>query len=76
MVVLSGDHIYRMDYAEMIRFHSDANAEVTVACMEVSREDAKSFGVMSVDSEQRITDFAEKPANPTAIPDRPDRSLA
>lgn len=76
VVVLSGDHIYRMDYAEMIRFHSKAAAEATVACMEVSRDDAKSFGVMSVDAEQRITDFAEKPANPTAIPGKPDRSLA
>ena len=50
VVVLSGDHIYRMDYAEMIRFHSMAAAEATVACMEVSRDDAKSFGVVSVDA--------------------------
>ena len=76
VVVLSGDHIYRMDYAEMIRFHSSAGAEVTVACMEVGRDEAKAFGVMAVDSEHQVTDFAEKPANPASIPNKPDRSLA
>ncbi len=76
VVVLSGDHIYRMDYAEMLRFHRDAAAETTVACMEVAQEDAKSFGVMSVDSRRRITRFEEKPLNPGTIPGSPGRSLA
>jgi glucose-1-phosphate adenylyltransferase len=76
VVVLSGDHIYRMDYAEMLRFHNAVDAKVTVACMEVAREEAKSFGVMSVDSARRITRFDEKPANPTPIPEDSERSLA
>ncbi len=76
VVILSGDHIYRMDYAEMVRFHNESDAALTVACMEVSAEEATGFGVMSIDNGQRIVAFNEKPANPTPIPGKPGRSMA
>jgi glucose-1-phosphate adenylyltransferase len=76
MVILAGDHIYKMDYELMLRQHSDSNADVTVACMEVPRADATGFGVMAVDDKDRITAFVEKPADPPAMPGKPDVSLA
>ncbi|MCE2596649.1 glucose-1-phosphate adenylyltransferase [Motilimonas cestriensis] len=76
VVVLSGDHIYRMDYAPMLEEHKANNAELTIACMEVAKEEAKEFGVMAIDNQQRIVSFVEKPSNPPAMPNDPDRSLA
>ncbi len=67
IMVLPGDHIYRMDYAPMMKFHQKTQAEMTVACMDVSLEDAKQFGVMSLDNEQRINSFIEKPKDPASI---------
>jgi glucose-1-phosphate adenylyltransferase len=76
MVILAGDHIYKMDYELMLQQHVSQNADVTIACMEVPREDAKGFGVMAVDATGRITQFVEKPADPPAMPGKPDVSLA
>ena len=75
MVILAGDHIYKMDYEQMLRQHVEANADVTVACLEIPRKDASAFGVMAVNDKDRIIDFVEKPADPPAIPGRPDWSL-
>jgi glucose-1-phosphate adenylyltransferase len=76
VLVLSGDHIYRMDYAAMLAAHRDHQAAVTVACMQVPVEEAKAFGVMRVDGEQRIVDFQEKPAQPATLPNDPQHALA
>ncbi len=76
VVVLSGDHIYRMDYAAMLEEHIENQADLTIACMEVSRQDASAFGVMAIDKTQRICSFVEKPSDPPSLPNNPDRSLA
>src|SRR5580693_5994433 len=75
MVILAGDHIYKMDYELMLQQHSDQSADVTVACLEVPRETASGFGVMAVDNSDRIISFVEKPADPAGMPDKPDFSL-
>jgi glucose-1-phosphate adenylyltransferase len=76
VLVLSGDHIYRMDYGRLLAAHVERNADVTVACIEVPLEEAKGFGVMAVNEEQRITSFEEKPAAPQPMEGRPDMALA
>ncbi|KQM18657.1 glucose-1-phosphate adenylyltransferase [Sphingomonas sp. Leaf24] len=76
MVILAGDHIYKMDYELMLQQHVDTGADVTVACMEVPRMEAVGFGVMHVDAQDRIIDFVEKPKDPPAIPGQPDLALA
>jgi len=76
IVILAGDHIYKMDYARMLADHVSGGAPCTVACIEVPRREATQFGVMSVDASRRITDFLEKPADPPGIPGDPDRALA
>ena len=76
MVILAGDHIYKMDYELMLRQHVDQDADVTVACLDVPRTDASSFGVIAVDADNRIVDFLEKPADPPGTPDNSDVSLA
>jgi glucose-1-phosphate adenylyltransferase len=76
MVLLAGDHIYKMDYELMLAQHVESGADVTVGCIEVPREDARGFGVMFVDKDDRITAFVEKPADPPGMPDRPDMALA
>jgi glucose-1-phosphate adenylyltransferase len=76
MVILAGDHIYKMDYEVMLQQHCNSGADVTVACMEVPRMEAVGFGVMHVDADDRIIDFVEKPADPPAIPGQPDVALA
>ncbi|MCA1805201.1 MAG: glucose-1-phosphate adenylyltransferase [Xanthomonadaceae bacterium] len=76
VVILSGDHIYRMDYAPMLNFHAERQAEVTVACMQVPVTEAGGFGILQVNQEQRIQDFQEKPATPATLPDNPDQALA
>ena len=63
LIVLSGDHVYKMDYAKMLRFHRDRKASVTLAAIEVPSEEAHRFGVLEVDSDQRLTGFLEKPKN-------------
>ncbi|MGF1474052.1 MAG: glucose-1-phosphate adenylyltransferase [Geminicoccaceae bacterium] len=76
IVILAGDHVYKMDYAVMLRQHVEDGADVTVGCLEVPRMDAVAFGVMHVDADDRIIDFVEKPADPPAIPGQPDQALA
>lgn len=76
MVILAGDHIYKMDYELMLQQHCDQHADVTIACLEVPREEATGFGVMAVDATERIVSFVEKPADPPGMPDNPDLSLA
>jgi glucose-1-phosphate adenylyltransferase len=76
IVVLAGDHVYKMDYELMLQQHVAQGADVTVGCLEVPREDATAFGVMGVDDQDVIRTFVEKPADPPAMPGRPDTSLA
>jgi glucose-1-phosphate adenylyltransferase len=76
VVILAGDHIYKMDYGQMLACHVKNNADMTVACINVPLEEAKSFGVMAVNEEDRIIEFAEKPANPKHMPGDPTHALA
>ena len=76
VVILAGDHIYKMDYARMLADHALSGAGVTVGCIEVDRQEAKAFGVMAIDENKKVTSFVEKPADPPAMPGKPDRSLA
>lgn len=76
VVVLAGDHIYKMDYAAMLLDHVNLGARVTVSCIEVPRAEASAFGVMAVDEDRKINAFIEKPANPPAMPGKADRALA
>jgi glucose-1-phosphate adenylyltransferase len=76
IVLLAGDHVYKMDYEAMLHQHLEQGADVTVSCMEVPRLEATGFGVMHVDEQDRIIGFVEKPADPPAIPGRPDAALA
>src|SRR5579864_7438204 len=75
-VVLAGDHIYKMDYSNMLSDHVGRGSECTVACVEVPIQQASDFGVMTVDDSMRITDFVEKPTNPTPMAGKPDKVLA
>ncbi len=76
IVVLAGDHVYKMDYEPMLQQHVEQGADVTVGCLEVPRMEATGFGVIAVDENDRITAFVEKPADPPAMPGRPDQALA
>lgn len=76
MVILAGDHVYKMDYEYMLQQHVEQRADVTVGCFEVPRADATAFGVMHIDGSGRITSFLEKPKDPPGMPDKPDRALA
>ena len=75
VLILSGDHIYRMDYAEMVKAHIQCQADVTIASMEVELDEARSFGVMSVDGDSRIMTFEEKPEQPEPLADNAERAL-
>jgi glucose-1-phosphate adenylyltransferase len=75
-LVLAGDHIYKMDYAAMIARHVETNADMTVGVIDVEVDKAKEFGVMSVDNDNWVTDFAEKPDKPDPIPGNPKMALA
>ncbi len=76
IIILAGDHIYKMDYELMLRQHVDQNADVTIGCLEVPRMEATGFGVMHVDEHDQIVAFVEKPKDPPAIPGQPDMALA
>jgi glucose-1-phosphate adenylyltransferase len=76
MVILAGDHIYKMDYELMLQQHVDSGAQVTIGCLEVPRMEATGFGVMHVDEKDEIIAFVEKPADPPGIPGNPDMALA
>ncbi len=76
VLILSGDHIYKMDYGNLLSFHVESGAPMTVSCLEVSLEEAKGFGIMSVDDNARVTAFEEKPRTPLPMPGSQDRALA
>ncbi len=76
VIILAGDHIYKMDYEIMLRQHVESGADVTVGCLTVPREEASAFGVMATDATGRITSFLEKPQDPPASPEDPTKSLA
>ena len=75
-LILAGDHIYKMDYAAMIRSHRERKADLTIACLPVPRLQARDFGVMHVDEDDRVIGFQEKPREPESMPGHPDLALA
>lgn len=75
VLILAGDHVYKMDYGPMIAYHVAEHADLTIGCIEVPIEQAKAFGVLSVDEDQRITRFIEKPDEPDSIPGQAEKSL-
>jgi glucose-1-phosphate adenylyltransferase len=76
IIILAGDHIYKMDYELMLQQHVDSGADVTIGALEVPREEAKGFGVLHINNKNVITAFVEKPADPPHVPGNPDISLA
>ncbi|WP_372971720.1 glucose-1-phosphate adenylyltransferase [Marinobacter sp.] len=76
VLVLAGDHIYKMDYGTMLAAHVESEADITVGCIEVPAEEASAFGVMSVDDDLKVTEFFEKPENPQHMPGKPGTALA
>jgi glucose-1-phosphate adenylyltransferase len=76
VLILAGDHIYKMDYGDMIAYHVESGADMTVGCLEVDLDAARAFGVMAVDEQGRVLQFAEKPEKPEAMPGRPGIALA
>ncbi|MFZ9251278.1 MAG: sugar phosphate nucleotidyltransferase, partial [Hylemonella sp.] len=76
IVILAGDHVYKMDYSIMVKDHVIQGAGCTVGCISVPRQEASAFGVMAIDEQRRVVSFVEKPADPPAIPGQPDRALA
>jgi glucose-1-phosphate adenylyltransferase len=76
VLILSGDHVYKMKYLDMLEFHLSRNADMTVAAVMVPRTEARSFGVLKVDAASEVENFLEKPPEPPGVPDNPDFSLA
>jgi glucose-1-phosphate adenylyltransferase len=76
VLILAGDHVYKMDYARMLVDHAASEADMTVGCIEVPLEEAKGFGVMGIDADRRVVRFDEKPAEPQPVPGRSDVALA
>lgn len=76
VLVLAGDHVYKMDYARMLTEHVRSNADCTIGCVEVPIEEGSAFGIMSVDADRRVIGFAEKPDDPQPLPGRDDVTLA
>mgnify|MGYP003672962536 CR=1 FL=1 len=75
VLILGGDHIYKMDYSKLLAQHVEKSADMTVACLEIPLEEASAFGVMGINEEWQITSFAEKPNNPVPMPDQPEKAL-
>jgi len=76
ILILGGDHVYKMNYSKMIGFHMEKGADLTVACIAVPLSDARRFGVMEIDPDHRIKNFVEKPPAPCPMPSDPDKALA
>jgi glucose-1-phosphate adenylyltransferase len=76
VLILAGDHVYKMDYGAMLAYHVDNKADLTIACIEVPIKDASAFGVMRVDDNSRVVEFVEKSPQPPAVPGRPEAALA
>jgi glucose-1-phosphate adenylyltransferase len=76
VLVLAGDHIYKMDYSAMIRSHVERGADLTVGCIPVPRAEGDRFGIMDVSADDKVVGFLEKPANPPGLPGNPEQCLA
>ena len=76
VLVLAGDHVYKMDYGPMLAQHAKSKAKVTVGCIEVPCAEARGFGVMQIDDTGRVVEFAEKPDEPKSLPGKPGTALA
>jgi glucose-1-phosphate adenylyltransferase len=76
IIVLAGDHIYKMDYEPMLQQHVETAADVTIGCIEVPRAEASAFGVVEVDAADVVVSWLEKPQDPPGMPDKPERSFA
>ena len=76
VVVLAGDHVYKMDYQKMLRFHQEKDAAVTLAAIEVPIEDGRRFGIVAIDESERVTGFLEKPKDPPSMPGQPHLAMA
>ena len=76
VLILGGDHVYKMDYRKLLAEHVAKSADMTVACVEIPVEESSSFGILSIDRDWRVTDFAEKPSNPTPVPGQTAKALA
>jgi glucose-1-phosphate adenylyltransferase len=76
VLILGGDHVYKMDYRKLLADHVEKSADMTVACVEIPVEESDSFGILSIDQDWRVTNFAEKPSNPTPVPGQPTKALA
>ncbi len=76
VLILAGDHVYKMDYGYLLAYHVENQADLTIGCVEVPVKDASAFGVMHVDSNSRVSDFIEKSDRPPSIPGRPEVALA
>ena len=76
VLILAGDHVYKMDYGKLLAFHVEKKADMSVACLEVPIADATAFGVLGVDEYARVVEFAEKPASPASMPGKPDKAMA
>lgn len=76
VLILAGDHVYKMDYGPMLARHVERNADITVACIEVPVSEGRDFGIMTVDDESKVVEFLEKPANPKPMPGSSDLALA
>jgi glucose-1-phosphate adenylyltransferase len=76
VLILAGDHIYKMDYGDMLQSHFDRGADLTIGCIPVPRKEGYQFGIMHIDADERITAFLEKPRDPPALPGSPDECLA
>ena len=75
VLILSGDHIYKMDYLKMLQHHVDEKADLSMSCIQVSKDEASRFGIVGVDDKHRVQSFIEKPANPPELPDSPGNSF-
>ena len=75
ILILSGDHIYKMDYRKMIRYHLDSGADLTVGGIEIDASDSIHFGIIGMDEQNRMTGFQEKPKKPVCIPGKPDKAI-
>ncbi|MBA4251162.1 MAG: glucose-1-phosphate adenylyltransferase [Chlorobiaceae bacterium] len=71
VLLLSGDHIYKMDYLKMLQYHIDQNADLSISCIDVPVEEASRFGIVNVDANNKVVEFIEKPANPIEVPSKP-----
>ena len=75
VLILAGDHVYKMDYGKLLAYHVEKQADMTVACIEVPVEDARAFGVIGVNDDSRVESFSEKPEHPAPMPGKPGLAL-